>query len=69
MGFESLRETESIGFFKNNNVAVPSGVHSSNVTGGKTQPTIETNHLQHTGVGKAVASDVLEVYLPNSYNA
>ena len=69
MGFESLRETESIAFFKNNSVAIPSGTFNLSVTGGKSQPTIEKNHLQHEGVGKpGTESDVLEVYLPNSYN-
>jgi hypothetical protein len=69
MGFEPLREVEGIAFLKNNSIAVPSGIFTLSVTGGKSQPTIEKNYLQHEGVGKpGTISDVLEVYLPNKYN-
>ena len=69
MGFEPLRETEGIAFFKNNSIAVASGIFTLSAHGGKAQPTIQKNYLQHEGVGKpGTVSDVLEVYLPNSYN-
>jgi hypothetical protein len=51
-----VREDEKIGFFKGNKVATPARVTSFNSVGGKTQPTIETNHLQHPGIGKAGTS-------------
>jgi hypothetical protein len=69
MGFESLRE-EELPFFKNNSVATPARIASFRNQGGKQQPTIEQNHLQHTGVGKpGTESDVLDVYVDNAYNS
>ena len=60
-----VREDEAIGFFKGNKVATPARVTSFNALGGKTQPTIEKDYLQHTGVGKAgTVSDNLAAYNP-----
>ena len=47
------REDESVSFFKDNKVATPARVTSFNNVGGKKQPTIETDVLQHPGIGKA----------------
>jgi len=64
-----VREDEQIGFFRDNKIATPARVTSFQSVGGKAQPTIEVNHLQHPGVGKPnTESDVLEVYVGNSYN-
>jgi hypothetical protein len=64
-----VREDEQIPFFKKNRVALPPRVTSFNATGGKKQPTIQTDHLNHPGVGKpGTTSDTLDVFLPNSDN-
>lgn len=52
MGFESLRETESIAFFRDNKIATPARVTSFNNVGGVTQPTVKINYMQDTGIGK-----------------
>lgn len=60
-----VRENESIGFFKDNKIATPARVTNFTSVGGKTQPTVETDHLQHTGVGKAgTVSDNKAAYTP-----
>jgi hypothetical protein len=69
MGFEALREVEEIGFLKDNAVAVPSGVFKLAASGGKKQPTLDTDHLNHEGVGKnGTTSDNISAYNPNSNN-
>jgi len=69
MGFEPLRETEQIAMFRLNQVATPARVTGFHPVGGKKQPTVEKNYLQHPGVGKpGTTSDVLDVYDPGSDN-
>lgn len=64
-----VREDEAIGFFGDNKVATPARVTSFNSVGGKKQPTIETDHLQHTGVGKAgTVSDNKSAFNPPGNN-
>ena len=64
-----VREDEQIPFFGQNRVATPARVTTFNSTGGKKQPTIQVNYLQHPGVGKpGTTSDVLDVYVDNAYN-
>ena len=64
-----VRETESIGFFKNNKIATPARVTSFNTLGGKTQPTVEKDNLQHTGIGKTgTSSDNIAAYNPPANN-
>ena len=64
-----VREDEAIGFFGKNEVALPPRVTSFKPIGGKTQPTIETDHLQHTGVGKpGTTSDNKAAYNPPANN-
>lgn len=61
-----VREDET-SFFGANKVATPARVTTFKNLGGKTQPTIETNYLQHTGVGKAgTTSDNKSAYNENS---
>lgn len=63
------REDEAIGFFKDNEVATPARVTSFNSVGGKKQPTVETDYLQHTGVGKTgTTSDNKSAYNPATQN-
>lgn len=63
------REDEAIGFFKDNKVATPARVTSFNNVGGKKQPTVETDHLQHEGVGKTgTVSDNISAYNPPAQN-
>jgi len=69
MGFESMREEEGNDFFKDNKIATPARVTSFNSTGGKSQPTIETDNLRDVGVGKASGRDPdVAAYGPNSLN-
>jgi len=64
-----VREDEAIGFFGNNEVALPSRVTSFHPIAGKTQPTLETDHLNHPGVGKAgTTSEEISAYNENPYN-
>jgi len=52
MGFEPIRENED-SFFKDNKIAVPSGVRNFVAHGGKSQPTVEKNWISgDTGMGK-----------------
>ncbi len=63
-----VREDEQIAFFGNNEVALPPRVTSFNNLGGKEQPVLETDHLQHEGVGKrGTVSDNISAYNPNPY--
>lgn len=69
MGFEPIRENED-GFFKNNEVATPARITSFNAVGGKTQPTIEKDHMTgDPGMGKQTSErdPDLVTYEPNSY--
>jgi hypothetical protein len=70
MGFEPLRENESIPFFRLNQVATPARITSFNPTGGKAQPTVEKDYMSDTGIGKKTdeRDPELQVYLPNKYN-
>lgn len=53
MGFEPLREIEAVGFLKDNKVALPPRVTNFVNQGGKTQPTLEKEHMTgDTGMGK-----------------
>jgi hypothetical protein len=64
-----VRETEQIGFFRENKVATPARVTSFQSTGGRKLPSGEVDHLRHPGVGKrGTVSDVIDMYLPNAYN-
>jgi len=64
-----VREDEAIGFFGDNKVATPVKTTNFQNQGGKKQPTVETDHLQHEGVGKTgTVSDNKSAYNPNSYN-
>lgn len=64
------REDEAIGFYGDNKVAVPDRTTAFNVIGGKTQPTLEKDNLQHEGIGKpGTSADNASAYNPNSYNA
>jgi hypothetical protein len=64
-----VRETEAIGFFRDNKVATPARVTSFQSTGGRKLPSGEVDHLRHPGVGKrGTVSDVIDMYLPNAYN-
>jgi len=64
-----VREDEQIAFFGKNRVATPVKTVTFASTGGKKQPTLEKNYLQHPGVGKpGTTSDVIEAYLDNPYN-
>lgn len=59
-----VREDEAITFFGKNKVAASSRTFNLVGMGGKKQPTIEKNHLQHEGVGKpGTESKVLDVYI------
>jgi len=64
-----VREEEAIGFLGDNKVALPPRVTSFNNVGGKKQPTVETDHLAHTGVGKTgTTSDNTSAYNPATQN-
>jgi len=64
-----VRETEAIGFFRRNEIAVPGRVTSFNPTGGKKFPVCEVDYLRYEGVGKrGTVSDVIDTHLPNAYN-
>lgn len=47
-----VREDEGIGFFGKNEIATPPRVSQITNTSAQQQPTVDTNHLQHTGIGK-----------------
>ena len=47
-----VREDEAIAFFGDNKVATPARVTSFNTVQSRKQPVIDTDHLQHAGVGK-----------------
>lgn len=66
-----VRETERIGFFKDNKIVGTGRTVTLAPTGGKTQPTIDKDFLGTEWVGKAENRDkpALHVYLPNAYNA
>jgi hypothetical protein len=71
MAFEPLRETEGIGFFKDNKIATPARVVSIASGGGKKQPKIEKDLMVDPGMGKPEVNrdpDMI-TYLDNSYNA
>lgn len=64
-----VREDEAIGFFGQNEVATPARVTSFNNVGGKKQPTLDTDHLQHEGVGKpGTVSTNISAYNPPTQN-
>jgi hypothetical protein len=64
-----VREDEVIGFFGDNKVALPPRVTSFNSVGGKKQPTVETDHLAHEGVGKTgTTSSNIGAYNPATQN-
>lgn len=64
-----VREDEQIGFFGDNKVATPARVTGFKTIGGKTQPTLEGDPLQHPGVGKpGTASDIVAAYNPPANN-
>jgi len=64
-----VREDEAIAFFGDNKVATPARVTAFQSTGGKKQPTLETDHLRHTGVGKTgTTSDNIAAYNPATQN-
>ncbi|MEN6623055.1 MAG: hypothetical protein ABFD50_16095 [Smithella sp.] len=64
-----VREDEAISFFGDNKIATPARITSFNTIGGKTQPTVEKDVLQHTGVGKpGTVSDNLSAFNPPGNN-
>jgi hypothetical protein len=64
-----VREDEAVTMFRLNEVALPTRVTNFNAQGGQKQPTLSKNWLQFPGVGKrGTVSDVIESYLPASYN-
>jgi len=64
-----VREDEQIAFFGDNKVATPVKTTNFQNQGGKKQPTLETDHLQHEGVGKpGTESENISAYNENSYN-
>ena len=69
MGFEPLREND-LPFFKYNKIATPARVTSFNATGGKTQPTLEKDYMEDTGIGKQddQRDPDISAYNPNKYN-
>jgi len=70
MGFEALRENESIPFFKDNKIATPARVTSMQPTGGAPQPTLKKSVFTDTGVGKQTdqRDPDISAYGENSYN-
>lgn len=65
-----VRETEAIGFFKNNEVAVPGRTTASNPVGGKTQPTVDVDHFNDPNIAKpnTTKDPDKSAYHPNRYN-
>ena len=64
-----VREDEAIGFFGNNAVAGPARVSVITNLSATKQPTVTTDALQHTGVGKSgTTSDNLSAYNPATLN-
>jgi len=65
-----VREDEAISFYGDNKVASPARVFASNVVGGKTQPTIDTDYLNDPGMGKGTSErdPVKSAYNSNKYN-
>ncbi len=62
-----VREDEQIAFFGKNKIATPARVSNFVNLGGKPQPTIEKDVMQHVGVGKAgTVSDNLSAYNQNA---
>ena len=62
-----VRETEAIGFFRDNKVALPPRVTNFVAMGGKKFPVGEYDYLGHEGIGKrGTVSDVILMYLPNA---
>lgn len=67
----SVRETESIGYFKNNTITTPAGNVSVCRTGGSTVlPTITVDYLGSENVGKlpTTRTDALNSYDAGSNN-
>ena len=56
--------------FNKNNLAVsPARIYSSSPTGGKKQPTLDTNYMHDEGMGKKTGrKPLIDAYNPNSYN-
>ena len=64
-----VREDEAIAFYGDNKIATPVKTTNFQNQGGKKQPTLEKEYLQHEGVGKpGTTSDVIDAYVDNSYN-
>ena len=64
-----VREDEAIGMLKDNKVATPVKTTNFQNQGGKKQPTLDTDHLQHVGIGKkGSVSENISAYNPNKYN-
>jgi hypothetical protein len=65
-----VREDEAIAFFGDNKVAVAGRTFANPVIGGKKQPTVDTDYMHDTGMGKAVAQrdPLKDAYNPNKYN-
>jgi len=72
-----VREDEAVAMFRDNKVAVATGVRGFHPVGGDTQPTIKADHLQHSGVGKSgnvanattgLVTDNLSAYNPSANN-
>ena len=64
-----VRENEAIGFFGDNKVALPPRVTNFVTAGSRKQPVIDTDHLQHEGVGKTgTVSDNKSAYNGDTVN-
>ena len=64
-----VREDEQIAFYGDNKIATPVRTTNFQNQGGKQQPTLEKDHLQHEGVGKpGTSADNASAYSPNKYN-
>lgn len=62
-----VREDEAIGFFGRNEIATPPRVSQITNTSAKQQPKVETDFLQHAGIGKrGTVSDNKSAYNPAS---
>jgi len=66
-----VREDEAIPFFGSNQIATPARISTITSVGGKKQPTVDTNYLHDTGVGKKTEQHdpLKDAYNPGSYNS
>jgi len=64
------RETQEVAYFRNNSISTPAGIFTIVPVGGRSQPTIDTQALEDTQMGKATGRGGLKsAYNPGSYNS